>query len=133
MNLIPSSGALMGRAVPEWIGKTPDSKPPKAVVDRIFLRQDGRCPLAKRKIMVTDARAVDHIIPLKDGGENRESNLQIILADKHKEKTSAENTSRVKVNRTRMKNNGTWPKSRRPLRSRNSFKPYVPAAEKDWD
>lgn len=126
---IAASGALMGRAVEEWIGKTPDSVAPKSVVDRVFLRQDGRCAITGRKIMPSDARAVDHKKRLKDGGENRESNLQIILADKHKEKTAEENTLGAKVLRIRLKHNNQWPESKRPLRSRGFQKRYEPAED----
>lgn len=126
---LAASGALTGRDIPEWISRTPNSKPPQSVVDRVFLRQDGRCAISKRKLFPGDARAVDHIIPLKDGGLNVESNLQIIAADKHAEKTAAENTDRAKVTRTRLKHNGLWPKSRRPLRSKG-FENY---RERDAD
>jgi 5-methylcytosine-specific restriction enzyme A len=115
---IPASGLLTGRAVPEWIGKTPDSKPPKAVVDRVFLRQMGRCALSDAKIMPGDKTHTDHKIPLKDGGENRESNLQIVLEVPHREKTKAENAARDKEERMRLKHHGLWPKSKAPLRSR---------------
>ena len=129
---IAASGALAGRAVEEWIGKTPDSKPPKSTVDRIFLRQDGKCAISGRKIMQADKRAVDHKKRLKDGGENRESNLQIILADKHQEKTAEENTLGAKVLRIRLKHNNLWPETKRPIRNRGFQKRYEPA-EADHD
>ena len=115
---IAASGALTGRAVEEWVGKTPDSVPPKSVVDRVFLRQNGKCAISKRKIMPSDARAVDHKKRLKDGGENRESNLQIILADKHKEKTAQENKDGAKVTRIRLKHNRQWPEPKRKIPTR---------------
>lgn len=124
---IAASGALTGRAVEEWIGKTPDSKPPKYVVDRIFLRQNGRCAISGRKIMPGDKRQTDHRIRLKDGGENRESNMQIILTDKHREKTALENSLGAKVLRIRLKHNGHWPETKRPIRSRGFPKRYEPA------
>ena len=110
--------ALTGRTVDEWIGKTPDSKPPKAVIDRLFLRQEGRCAISGRKIMAGDTPHADHIVPLKDGGKNIESNLQLVLAEVHREKTAEENTARAKERRIRLKHAGLWPKSSRPLRSR---------------
>jgi 5-methylcytosine-specific restriction protein A len=109
---------LSGRKNDEWIGKTPDSRPPKSVVDRIFLRQMGRDAITGQKMGPKDIKHVDHILPLKDGGENRESNLQIILLDTHKDKTSAENSARKKERRQRLKHQGLWPKTRTPLRSR---------------
>jgi 5-methylcytosine-specific restriction protein A len=110
--------ALTGRKVAEWVGKTADTKPPKAVLDRLFLRQGGKCALSGRKIRPGDKTAADHTIPLKDGGANSESNLQLVLADAHREKTSAENTARAKEKRQRLKHFGQWPKTKRPLQSR---------------
>lgn len=110
--------ALTGRTVPEWIGKSADARPPKSVLDRLFLRQGGRCALSGRKIMAGDVTHADHIVPLKDGGSNRETNLQLVLADAHREKTADENTGRAKERRLRLKHMGLWPKSRNPIRSR---------------
>ena len=113
---------LTGRKVEEWIGKTADSKPPKSVIDRLFLKQMGRCALSGRKIMAGETPHADHITPLKDGGENREGNLQLVLASAHREKTADENTARAKERRIRLKHAGLWPKSSRPLRSRGFSK-----------
>ena len=114
---------LTGRQVPEWIGKTPDTQPPKAVKDRIFLRQNGRCAISGKKIRPGDETHIDHILALKDGGENRESNLQMALADPHREKTKIENRQRAKEKRMRLKHAGLWPKSKRPLKGRGFPKP----------
>ncbi len=113
-----SDFSLTGRKVAEWTGKTADTKPPKAVLDRLFLRQGGKCALSGRKIRPGDKMAADHTIPLKDGGANAESNLQLVLDDAHREKTSAENTARAKEKRQRLKHFGQWPKTKRPLQSR---------------
>lgn len=109
---------LTGRKVEEWIGKTPDSKAPKSVVDRLFLKQHGRCAITGRKFAAKEAPHVDHIVPLKDGGSNRESNLQLVAADAHREKTVAENSARAKERRIRLKHAGLWPRSSRPIQSR---------------
>lgn len=109
---------LTGRKVPEWMGKTPESKPPKAVIDRLFLMQGGRCAISGRKIRPGDETHADHIKALKDGGENREGNLQLVLAAPHREKTKVENSARAKEKRLRLKHLGMWPKSKTPLKSR---------------
>lgn len=114
---------LTGRKVPEWVGRTADSKPPKAVIDRLFLRQGGRCALTGRKIMPGDTTHADHIVPLKDGGANAEANLQLVLAEAHREKTADENSSRAKERRLRLKHLGLWPRSTRPLKGRGFPKP----------
>lgn len=67
---------------------------------------------------------VDHIKPLKDGGLNVESNLQIVLAEPHRKKTVAENKARAKERRIRLKHAGLWPKSSRPLKGRGFEKPH---------
>lgn len=115
---------LTGRKVEEWVGRTADSRPPKAVLDRLFLRQGGRCALTGRKIMAGEACHADHIVPLKDGGANAEANLQIVIAEAHQAKTAEENSARAKERRMRLKHAGLWPKSARPLKSRGFPKPF---------
>lgn len=117
---------LVGRTVPEWIGKTPDSKPPAKVLDRLFLRQGGKCAITGRKMRPGDERHADHIKPLKDGGQNCESNLQLVLADAHRIKTAGENTARAKERRLRLKHQGMWPKAVRPIQSRGFPKRQEP-------
>lgn len=109
---------LGGRSLPEWIGKTPDSKVPDAIRDRVFVRAGGRCYLSGRKIMPGDKWELEHVKPLSMGGEHRERNLRPALAAAHREKTKAEATDRAKADRIRRKHLGTWPKSKAPLRSR---------------
>ncbi|WLT07795.1 HNH endonuclease signature motif containing protein [Bartonella apihabitans] len=65
----------MPRKVKEWIGKTDDTMPPPSVRLRIFERDGGRCRLTGKKILAGDKWDLDHIIPLADGGENREAIL----------------------------------------------------------
>lgn len=76
--------------------------PPKAVRLRIFDRHDGRCYLTGRKLQAGEW-ALDHIVPLRDGGGNVESNLAPIWVTKHHEKTGVENSERAKVQRKREK------------------------------
>lgn len=89
------------RAVPEWIGATPDSKVPDHVRQRIFLRHGGRCHIAGRKIRAAEPWDLDHITAVRDwtgeGHGNRESNLAPALKDKHRQKTAAEATARAEA------------------------------------
>ena len=89
----------------------------KAVRPVVLARDGGVCQI-KLHCCRTQATTVDHIVPLKDGGQNRETNMQLVAEKAHREKTAAENSARAKEQRMRMKNNGTWPKSKTPLRSR---------------
>ena len=102
---------MTGRSLPEWIGKTPDSKVPDHVRARIFLNADGMCHISGRKIGPADLWDLEHVIPLSMGGEHRESNLRPALRDKHREKTAAEAGPRAKADRIRKKHLGiTAPK-----------------------
>ena len=97
----------MPRALPEWIGKTPDSPAPPRVRARVFLAYDGRCHWSGRKIGPGDEWDLDHVRALINGGENRESNLAPILRGKsHKEKTAADVAEKSKVARIRAKHLG---------------------------
>lgn len=100
------------REIPEWIGKTPDSKIPDHVRQRVFLRHGGRCHIAKRKIRGGEPWDVDHVTALRDGGENREANLAPALKDKHREKTAAENRERAATNKKHAKHFGTRDRSK---------------------
>lgn len=108
---------LGGRAVEEWIGKHPDQRVPDRIRDRVFLRHKGKCYVTGRRLFKGEYD-LDHIKRLADGGEHRESNLAPIWKEKHREKTAEENAAAAKADRIRRKNNGTWPASKSPLRSR---------------
>lgn len=92
-----------GRSVPEWVGKTPDSDPPKAVKLRIFNRYAGRCGLTGAKIQVGDVYEFDHIKEIWEGGENRESNLHPVLKEPHDKKSAAARSRKSKADRVRFK------------------------------
>lgn len=110
------------RTVPEWIGKTDDSRPPLSVKLRIFARYEGRCHISKAKIGVGDAWDVEHIRPLWQAapGEtlNRESNLAPALKEPHRQKTAAEASIKAKADRVRAKHLGIYPKPVRKLQGR---------------
>lgn len=83
---------MTGRTVPEWIGKTADSRIPDDVKLRIWERERGRCWLTGRKIRPpADSYDFEHKIALAlwtgEGHGNRESNIALALRDKHREKT----------------------------------------------
>jgi 5-methylcytosine-specific restriction endonuclease McrA len=80
--------------------------PPQSVRDRLSAQQGGRCAICTRPFGPDNRPHCDHIVPLRDGGLNRQSNMQMLCAWCHVEKTAAENTSRAKVNRVRAKHLG---------------------------
>lgn len=107
------------RAVPEWIGATPDTPIPKRVRLRILIRYGGRCYKTQHKFRPGDRIEFDHIRALCNGGENRESNIAPILGGKvHDEKSAADVDERVKTDRTKAKHLGLWPAPSRKMQSR---------------
>lgn len=108
----------MSRAVPEWIADHDDQAIPRLVKARIWAACGGRCALTGRKLTPADKPEFDHIKPLIDGGEHRETNLQLICGEAHKAKTADEAEGRAKERRIHAKHNRYWPASKRPLQSR---------------
>jgi 5-methylcytosine-specific restriction endonuclease McrA len=88
----------MARSKPEWIGKRPESMPSVAVQLRVLKAQGGVCACPDNCGIVIDFDRdeidCDHRIPLQEEGENRETNLQILLRKHHRKKTVAENIAR---------------------------------------
>jgi 5-methylcytosine-specific restriction protein A len=115
VTLTPSERAQIGRSCPEWIGRSPDSKPPTSVRVRVFERHGGRCHLTGQKIGPGDRWELDHVKPLGLGGENRESNLAPALYQPHRAKAAAEKTAISKADRIRLKHTGGWPATKRKL------------------
>lgn len=95
----------MARTVPEWIGKDDDAMPTQKVFLRLYAKQNGICACGCRKVMNLNRDKIvrDHIVPLMDKGENRESNLQLLFEDCHKPKTAAENSARAVGDRWKAK------------------------------
>lgn len=123
---IAAAGELHGRAIPEWVGATPDTPCPLYVQARILLRQSRKCALTGVKIRPGDKTHADHKIRLKDGGANSESNIQIVLIPPHKEKTAVENSEGSKEDRVRRKHLNLWPKPVRKIQSRGFEKRNSP-------
>lgn len=96
------------RSVPEWIGKTDDTRIPPRVRMRIWIAAGGCCQgeLCGRRILTGERWCVDHIIPLCEGGEHRESNLQILADCCHKGKSAAEMTRKARSDRMRLRHLG---------------------------
>lgn len=93
------------RARPEWIGRKPESMPTIHVLLRLYAKQNGLCACGCGMVMSMERDAIDcdHITPLRDGGENRETNLQLMLRKHHQDKTKAENIARGKERRHKAK------------------------------
>lgn len=97
----------MARTVAEWVGKTDDAMPGIHVLLRLYALQNGicACPDQCGLVMNLDRDEIDcdHKTPLRDGGENRESNLQLMFRAHHRSKTKAENVARGEERRHKAK------------------------------
>lgn len=80
----------MPRSVPEWIGKTDDASLPPRVRLRIFDKYKGCCANCGRTIVGKLKAAFDHIIALINGGQNRETNFQLLCHECHGGKTASD-------------------------------------------
>lgn len=71
----------MPRSTPEWIGKTDDTQPPPRVRLRVFEAKQGRCHRCTRKIRPGEKWVLEHVRALINGGENRETNLDLTCSN----------------------------------------------------
>lgn len=101
------------RTVDEWIGRNDDAMPPARVKARVIERQGGKCALTGREFRPGDSIHFDHVVPLFLAGENRESNLQAVIAEAHRRKSAAELTVKAKIDRQRQKHLGV--KAKKPF------------------
>lgn len=111
---------MTGRSIPEWVAAHPDQAIPPRVKLRIWERCEGRCGLTGKNLMVGDPYDFDHITALINGGEHRESNLQVVCRVAHREKTKADVKVKAKVARVRQKHLGI--KSGRGFRQHPTLK-----------
>ncbi len=102
----------MPRTVPEWIGKTDDTPIPPRVKLRIFEFFSGRCARCGNSIRGAILPRYDHKIALINGGENRESNLQLLCSGCHVDKSHSDVRQKSVVYRKRLKHIGIKKKKR---------------------
>lgn len=93
----------MSREVPEWRGKNDDTAIPPRVKLRVFDRCGGRCFSCTNLIVGKLLPAYDHIKALVNGGEHRETNLQLLCVPCHKLKTQADVAEKSEVYEKRLK------------------------------
>ncbi len=125
------------RKVPEWIGKTPDSIPPRSVRARVLLRYQNRCYLTGQIIRPCDEWDLEHVKPVRGAnpGEphrNRESNLAPALKAPHREKTAQENSDGSKADRIHAKHYGYWPETKAKIQS-GGFQKTRPSVQRRAD
>lgn len=65
---------------------------------RVWLQQGGRCKACGVVVALTDCD-LDHVMPLCDGGEVADRNVQVLCRPCHKDKTATEISERAKRGR----------------------------------
>ncbi len=95
----------MTRSVSEWIGKTDNHMPPATVRQRILERANFKCHICGGEIDRPGWHA-DHVPPLKDGGENRESKIKPAHDKCHRILTAKQAVDRAPIERQKMKHSG---------------------------
>lgn len=95
------------RSITGWKGKTDDASIPPRVRLRIWDRDEGKCQgPCHRKLHPGDTVHYDHKVPLKDGGEHREENLQLLCEGCHIVKTGLEATARAHIDAIKKRHRG---------------------------
>lgn len=102
----------MSRSLPEWIGRTDDTPIPPRVRDRIARKADDCCQQCRRPIVGKLRAEFDHIVPLILGGENRETNIQMLCSECHKAKSKLDVRLKAKVADVRAKHLGLRPRQK---------------------
>lgn len=88
----------MPRSLAEWWGATPDTQVPPRVRYRVFLAAKRRCAgPCHRKLRIGARFTCDHIKALINGGENRETNLQILCDWCNPKKNASDVAEKAKV------------------------------------
>lgn len=107
------------RAVPEWIGATPDSKIPPRVQKRILERFGFKCYMTGLPLDMTKKNwHFEHLHAICNGGQHTESNLAPALTDAHKDKTRSDLAIKKKTERLAKKHLGLiekktrWPRQK---------------------
>jgi hypothetical protein len=96
----------MARTLPEWVGATDDTAVPARVRQRVFDKWLGCCHECSGDIQTGRKWQCDHIVPLIQGGTNREFNLAPICDHCHKIKSAREGTEKAKVAAIRQRHIG---------------------------
>lgn len=113
----PKIAKAQGRSVEEWVGRTPDSRPPPRVLLRIFDRAHGKCHISGKKIEPGDKWEAEHVKRLEDGGENRENNLAPALVKFHKQKSKEERERAAKADAAKKRHLGVKGAPKRKIQS----------------
>jgi len=115
----------MTRTTDEWIGTDDNQAIPARVKVRVFDRAGGICAICTSTIFGKLRPAYDHKTALINGGQNRESNLQLLCVPCHATKTKADVAEKSRVYRKRAAHLGIRKPSRFPGSRDSKFKKCV--------
>lgn len=115
----------MPRSVEEWIGRTDNTPIPARVKERIARRAEDKCQHCKRTVGPHLAAQFDHVTPLILGGQNRETNLQLLCRSCHSAKTALDVKLKAKVSRVRQRHIGIKKPSKFPCSRDSRFKKRI--------
>jgi 5-methylcytosine-specific restriction endonuclease McrA len=102
----------MSRKVTEWRATNDNQAIPTRVKVRVFEKAGGVCTECTLPIRGKLLPAYDHIQALINGGENAESNLQLLCVPCHAIKTKADVAEKSRTYRKRVKHLGIKKPSR---------------------
>lgn len=97
------------RSVEEWIGTSDDQAIPARVKVRVFDAFGGRCSVCTLQIAGKLRPAYDHATAIINGGQNRETNLQLLCVPCHVIKTKTDVAEKSVTYRIRAKHLGLQP------------------------
>lgn len=86
--------------------------------ERLFLLHDKRCHICGEVIRLREPWDLDHVIEWTLTRDESDENVRPAHRACHQDKSGERIGAIRKADRQRQKNEGSWPKSRRPLRSR---------------
>lgn len=112
------------RPTKEWQGRRPESMPPASVRQRILERANSLCHICQGAITKPGWHA-DHFVPLRDGGENRETNLKPAHEICHRKRTAEQAIERAPIERKKQKHTGAR-RSKQSIQSRGFEKTPKP-------
>jgi len=104
-----------GRPIDEWVGKTALSRLSGETKDRILHRFGDGCADCTREFSPKLKPQFDHRPPLSQGGENRESKIEPVCAECHRQRSSKDGRVRAAIKRYRAKLWGIKAPSKHPV------------------
>jgi 5-methylcytosine-specific restriction protein A len=117
----------MARAIEEWVELDHDKPIPRRVKIRVADRADYRCKNCG--VRIYRGGQIDHVRALINGGEHRESNLQLLCRNCHAAKSNRDISEKSKIYQTKkrmapvVREQSRWSKQYHALKAKG-FNPW---------